>query len=161
MIPWWRCQNRLFWVFVCVTFLRILLTEKVWFLIIIMIRSSSNPDRFIFGVWSWQGPAHGLDTLGVHHAQRQPGDGTGGQGDAGGHDQVPHVALGVQVGDGHALVGPSVVAGEGWVNNSKLGYPGGAVHTGRVATTLEKVYSQRNLTLFQLCANIQRGQSEP
>ena len=97
----------------------------------------------------------------MHHAQRHPGYGTGSQGDAGGHDQVPHVALGVQVGDGHALVGPRVVAGEGGVNYSKLGYPGSAVHTGRVSTTLEKVYSQRNLTLFQPCANIQRGQSEP
>lgn len=76
----------------------------------------------------------------MHHAQRQPGDGAGGQGDAGGHDQVPHVALGVQVGDGHALVGPRVVAGEGRVNYSKLGYPGSAVHTGRVSTTLEKVF---------------------
>ena len=75
----------------------------------------------------------------MHHAQRQPRDGTGGQGDAGGHDQVPHVALGVQVGDGHALVGPRVVAGEGRVNYSKLGYPGGAVHTWRVATTLENL----------------------
>ena len=97
----------------------------------------------------------------MHHAQRQPGDGTGGQGDAGGHDQVPHVALGVQVGDGHALVGPRVVAGEGRVNYSKLGYPRGAVHTGRVATTLEKVYIQTYLTLFQPCAKIQRGQSKP
>ena len=73
----------------------------------------------------------------MHHAQRQPRDGAGGQGDAGGHDQVPHVALGVQVGDGHALVGPRVVAGERGVNHAKLGYPGGAVDTGRVATTLK------------------------
>ena len=76
----------------------------------------------------------------MHHAQRQPGYGAGGQGDAGGHDQVPHVALGVQVGDGHALVGPRVVAGEGRVNNSKLGYPGGTIYTGGIATTLEIVF---------------------
>ena len=76
----------------------------------------------------------------MHQAQRQPRDGTGGQGDAGGHDQVPHVALGVQVGDGHALVGPSVVAGEGGVKYSKLGYPRGAVHTWGIATTLEIVF---------------------
>ena len=72
----------------------------------------------------------------MHHAQRQPRDGTGGQGDAGGHDQVPHVALGVQVGDGHALVGPRVVAGERGVHHAKLGYPRCAVDAWWVATTL-------------------------
>ena len=106
-------------------------------ILVIRSRSSRDSDRFIIGVSGGCEPAQGLDTLGVHQTQRQPGDEAGSQGDAGGHDQVPHVALGVQVGDGHALVGPRVVAGERGVNHAKLGYPGGTVDTGRVATTLE------------------------
>ena len=74
---------------------------------------------------------------GVHETQGDAADEAGGQGDGGGHEQVPQVRGGVQVGDGQALVGPGVVAGKGGVNPPELPDPGGAVHTRGVAAALE------------------------
>ena len=48
----------------------------------------------------------------MHQTQRNAADQAGSQGDAGGHQQVPQVGLGVEVGDGHTLVGSGVEAWE-------------------------------------------------
>ena len=73
-------------------------------------------------------------------------DYTGCERDAGGEKEVPQVGLGVEVGDGHTLVGPGVVAGEGGLLQAELTDPGGAVNTGRVAATLH-VHQQDGLVL--------------
>ena len=73
-------------------------------------------------------------------------DYAGSERDAGGEEEVPQVSPGVQVGDGHALVGPGVVAGEGGLLQAELADPGGAVDTGRVAATLH-VHQQHSLVL--------------
>ena len=75
---------------------------------------------------------------GVHQTEGDAADKAGGEGDGGGHEQVPQVSGGVQVCDGQALVRPGVVAGEGGVKPPKLPDPGGAVHTRWVAAALEK-----------------------
>ena len=72
----------------------------------------------------------------MHHAQGHPTDQAGCQRYQCGQEQVPHISLDVQVGDGHALVGPGVVAGEGGVLHSVLSDPGRTVDTGRVSTAL-------------------------
>ena len=72
----------------------------------------------------------------MHETQGDAADKAGGQGDGGGHEQVPQVCGGVQVGDGQALVGPGVVAGEGGVQPPELPDPGGAVHTRGIAASL-------------------------
>ena len=73
-------------------------------------------------------------------------DETGSKGYAGGEKEVPEVCPSVQVGDGQALVGPGVVAGEGGLHHSKLSDPGGAVDGGRVAAALH-VHHQYGLVL--------------
>ena len=54
-----------------------------------------------------------VDALGVHEAQSNPRHQAGQEGDEGGEEEVPEVLLGVQVGDGHTLVSPGVVARKG------------------------------------------------
>ena len=75
---------------------------------------------------------------GVHETQRDAADQAGGEGDGGGHEEVPHVRGGVQVRDGQALVGAGVVAGEGGVQPPELPDPGRAVDTWGVAAALSK-----------------------
>ena len=74
---------------------------------------------------------------GVHETQRDAADQAGGEGDGGGHEEVPHVRGGVQVRDGQALVGAGVVAGEGGVQPPELRDPGRAVDTRGVAAALD------------------------
>ena len=74
----------------------------------------------------------------MHQTEGDAADEAGGEGDGGGHEQVPQVSGGVQVCDGQALVGPGVVAGEGGVQSPELPDPGGAVNTRRVAAALKK-----------------------
>ena len=72
----------------------------------------------------------------MHQTQGDAADQAGGEGNGGGHEQVPQVRGGVQVGDGQALVRPGVVAGEGRVQPPELPDPGGAVHTRGIAASL-------------------------
>ena len=118
----------------------------------------AGPDRFVAGAGAEDG-----QTAGVHQTEGHPAgikiflqkyfdfllfppDNAGSERDAGGEEEVPEVSPGVQVGDGHTLVGPGVVAGEGGLLQAELTDPGGAVNTGRVAAALH-VHQQHRLVL--------------
>ena len=94
-----------------------------------------DADRLVFVILVAQ---EGGEALGVHHAESQAADEAGGQGNAGGHQKISEICLGVQMSDGNTLVGSSIVTRKCRVHDSILADPCAAVDIWRIATSLER-----------------------